>query len=393
MKPDRLSLMGWWRRADTLALRLFLLIWVALVLSHIAAYSAVRATMPGHGPASASPHRMGTQAHRAGAPPHSAGTRPLPTFPSLPPTPGMPGQGTDNGGPPALPRSLLLLDYGVRLLLIGVAAWWGSRWLARPVTRLVTASQALGPAVVQGYDPALLDVSQGTAEVRAAASVFNRMARQIQHQFRSRALMVAAISHDLRTPLTRMRLRVETVALPPAQRQRFVDDLQDMNALIDAALEVFRATGGAPLLRQRTDVTALVQALLDDRADAGARVQFDAAQTIVLSTDALALRRVVSNLVDNALRYAGHAEVELLLGSADQQLRIRVADRGPGIPPDQLEAVLQPFVRVEASRNASTGGTGLGLFIARELVERLGGELSLHNRTGGGLSAELVLPM
>jgi protein-histidine pros-kinase len=291
-----------------------------------------------------------------------------------------------------LPTGVLLLDYGLRLFVIGLAAWWGSRWLARPMRQMVSAAQALGPALAAGNSPPALDESQGTREVRSAAGVFNDMARRIQRQFRERGLMIAAISHDLRTPLTRMRLRVETAELPERLRERCTADLQEMNALIDTVLEVFREPGEGAHARQRTDLTALVQALVDDRDEQGAKVSLTG-PTVIATTDALMLKRVLGNLIDNALRYAGQADVEIAADCAAAEVHIDVLDRGPGIPEDRLEAVLQPFVRVEGSRNPGTGGTGLGLYIARELVTRLGGRFALRNRPEGGLHAEVVLPL
>ncbi len=377
----------WLARADTLALRLFVLMWVTLVVSHLVAFTAFVGThgqgpgasrAPGMGPGPGPRHAPG------GRPPERDGPgrpMPIPTFPSLPPTAGLDG--------PGLPWSGVLLDYGVRVGLIALGAWVGSRWLARPVRRLVAASQALGPALARGQRTAPLDEDDGTAETRAAAQVFNQMAAQIQHQFEARGLMIAAISHDLRTPLTRLRLRLETSELPDATRERWVGDLREMNSLIDGVLEVFRQPGAAAD-QQRTDVAALLQALVDDAGEQGAAVTLQA-QALVMDTDPVALRRAVGNLVDNALRYAGSANVVMQV-QADS-VSISVDDDGPGIPAHRLAEVMQPFVRLDSSRNPATGGVGLGLFIARERAERLGGSLSLANRAQGGLRAQLVLPL
>lgn len=386
---------GQWLRGDTLALRLFLLMWGALVLSHVAAWSTVRLLMPapgvqghfapgpgfgGPGPRPAAegppgdPRSLGLGAAPPPGPPRlPPGEPPTPTFPSLPPN---------------LPGNLALVDYGVRFLVIALAAWWGSRWLAQPVSRLVGAAEQLGPALAQGRQPPPLDEHHGTAEVRSAAAVFNRMAQQLRQVFEGRGLMIAAISHDLRTPLTRLRMRLETTPLEPQFQQRSVADLAEMNALIDAVLEVFRGPGAGSAPRQ-VDVAALVQALVDDHTEQGARLTLQAAPA-VLHTEALPLRRIVDNLVGNALRYAGQAEVSVRHEGG--QVVVAVVDSGPGIPEAELEAVMQPFVRLESSRNRATGGAGLGLFIARELAQRLGGRLQLANRAGGGLRAELWLP-
>lgn len=381
---------------DTLALRLFVLMWVALVVSHVAAYAVFhvlhappRAAHPGASPPPAAQPGASPPPAGPGAPPPQRGGPPLPTFPSLPPTPGLEAL-RGGAAQPQLPTPALLLDYGVRLVLIALAAWWGSRWLARPVARLVAAADRLGPALGRGEDPPALDEQRGSAEVRRAATVFNAMARQIRGLFDARGLMIAAISHDLRTPLTRLRMRLETAGVDPVLRQRCAADVEQMNTLIDAVLEVFRPAARDAAQTQRVDLAALVQALVDDLVEQGQPVTLQA-QAVVLRTEPLAVRRIVDNLVGNALRYGRQAELSLRLQDAEAVLA--VDDQGPGIPPGQLQQVLQPFVRLEASRSRSTGGAGLGLYIAQALAERLGGRIGLHNRAGGGLRAELRLPL
>jgi signal transduction histidine kinase len=304
------------------------------------------------------------------------------------PAPGLaPAHDRFAGGPP---WSVIALDLGIRALLIALAAWLGSRWLAKPVARLVRASHRLGDALAQGKTLPQIDERRGTREVREAAQVFNRMARELKHQFDARGLMVSAISHDLRTPLTRMRMRLETGDAAPALRERCVADIREMDGLIDSVLELFRSQhADTPL--QRTDVAALVQSMVDDLAEQGAAVtgDFALAGHAVVPADPLALRRVLGNLIGNGLRYGQRVRVAVH-GDTDA-LRLTVDDDGPGIPPDQLEAVFEPFVRVEASRNRGSGGVGLGLFIARELMRRQGGELQIANRAEGGLRAELRL--
>jgi len=393
--------MGW--LTDTLAKRLFLLIWGALVLSHLLAFAAVQLV------------------HFSDRPgmPRVAGQ--LPTFPSLPPTPGIPdahrgdARGPDGPGPlprprpmheeeggpgdgppprsatPGLPANILLLDYGVRLLVIALAAWFGSRWLAAPMRRLLNASQTLGEAIDQQLALPQLDEQSGTREVREAAQVFNAMGRQLQQQFKSRGLMIAAISHDLRTPLTRLRMRLECMDAEPELQQRSVADVQEMNALIDNVLEVFRSAGpsAAPEPLQKTDIAALVQSLTDDLIEQGQPVSCSGDAAAVTQAQPAALRRVLGNLIGNALRYGERAEVAVTQ-SADA-VRITIDDHGPGIPVVHLEDVFQPFFRLESSRNKHTGGTGLGLYIARDLTRRQGGRLSLSNRAEGGLRAEIVL--
>ena len=291
-------------RADTLGVRLFLLMWAALVLSHAAAYFTVHAL-----------HVPGADA--AGRPPFSERDGPpLPTFPSLPPTPGLgpgPPPGGPDGPPPdgpdgpppfggGLPWQALVIDYGVRLAVIAAAAWWGSRWLALPVSRLVDASSSLSTALARGRQPTPLDETLGTREVRDAAIVFNRMAGQIKHHFDARGLMIAAISHDLRTPLTRMRMRLETSDVEATLRERCVDDIREMNSLVDTVLEVFRSPGGvAASVPSRVDVGALAQALVDDLVEQGAPVTCRT-EPAITQAEPVALRRIFGNLIENAIR-------------------------------------------------------------------------------------------
>jgi signal transduction histidine kinase len=371
-----------WKDWDRLSLRLFLLMWAALALSHLAAWSLVSQTLLGPGTgARPGPPPLHADGARPMPPPHDgfgdAGPPPrgepgarMPTFPSLPPN---------------LPWASSLIDYGVRLLVIALAAWWGSRWLAQPVRRLVAAAQALTPALAQGRPAPELDEADGTREVRDAASVFNRMAAELSGQFEERGLMIAAISHDLRTPLTRMRLRLETGEVETQVRDRCVDDIREMNRLVESVIEIFRPAETAP--PQRVDLSALAQSAVDDLAEAGASVSFEGPPAVV-SADPVALRRVVDNLVGNALRYAGQARVSVDLSAG--VTRLVVEDDGPGIPEAELQRVRQPFRRVESSRNRATGGTGLGLYIAQQLVRRQGALLVLGNRPGGGLRAEVV---
>ena len=379
------------RNWDRLGLRLFLLMWVALVFSHLAAWTVALRTLGG--PDDDGPGRpvLHADADRPPMPPHE-GFGDGPPRHHGPGGPGEPGEPVMGGHlplspalPPSLPWRTGLLDYGVRLLVIALAAWWGSRWLALPVRRLVGAAQRLTPALAQGRPAPRLAEDEGTREVREAAAVFNRMAAELSGQFEERGLMIAAISHDLRTPLTRMRLRLETGEVEAGVRERCVEDIREMNRLVESVIEVFRPADAAPA--RRVDLAALAQSAVDDLAEAGAAVSFDGPAAVV-AADPVALRRVVDNLVGNALRYAGNARVSVELSAG--VTRLVVEDDGPGIPEAELERVRQPFRRVEGSRNRDTGGTGLGLYIAQQLVRRQGAVLALSNRLEGGLRAEVV---
>jgi signal transduction histidine kinase len=386
----------WFR--DTLFLRLFVLMWVALVVSHIAAFGVVTSGWL--------PFARGDEPVEGGIDERGRRSR-VPVFPSLPPTPGLhlgppPWAGDVDrppppGGDPDRPRSrragrglptpLLVVDYLIRLVVIAAAAWLGARWLALPVRRLVDASATLGVSLGADAPLPLLDERVGTFEVREAARVFNRMARELDATFRARGLLMAALSHDLRTPLTRMRVRLETDSQSPVAA-RCIVDIREMNELIETALDVFRNASDDEPLRP-VDVTALARSMADDMAEAGQVVTLHGEPAIVLARP-VALRRVLANLFDNAIRYGASADVGV--DSDGERVRVRIDDRGPGIASDLLEQVFQPFFRVEASRNRASGGSGLGLYIARDLLRRQGGDVTLANRPGGGLRAEMVLP-
>ncbi|MHA7599689.1 ATP-binding protein [Alicycliphilus sp. T452] len=299
----------------------------------------------------------------------------------VPPPPGAHAMAAPPPGPPAL-HAGLLLDIGVRLGVLLLAAWVAARWLARPIDRLAAAARELGGDIARAPLP-----EDGTRECREASRVFNQMQARIRRQLQDRDRFVAAVSHDLRTPLTRLRLRAE--ALPgDAERARFTRDITEMDAMIGATLDHLRGVAaGEPMAP--LDLQALVQSLADDEADCGHAVRV-AGRAGPLPAQAGALRRCIANLIGNAVRYGGGAEVTL----ADDGARVRIAvrDHGPGLPEAQLERVFEPFYRAEGSRNRQSGGVGLGLSIARDIAERHGGRLQLHNAEGGGLCATLVLP-
>ena len=287
----------------------------------------------------------------------------------------------------------------MRFLLLGAVAWFGARWLTVPVRRLAGASAGLAEGLQQRRPVPLLDEHSGTVEVRQAAQAFNAMARQLREQFDAQALLMASISHDLRTPLTRLRLRLETTDANSARatHEACIGDVHQMDALIGSVLQMIRSQQQrrAP---QRVAVAALLQALVDDLAeqgqDASLQLPADEARDATVDADPLALQRVIGNLLSNALR---HGEVARVALTADRTtVTVTVDDTGPGIPAQELEAVFQPFYRAQGTRAPSDpalpGGTGLGLYIARDLLRHDHGELSLANRAEGGLRATVRLP-
>ncbi len=276
----------------------------------------------------------------------------------------------------------LLLDIGVRLGVLMLAAWVGARWLSAPIRQLAHAAQELGENIDRAPLP-----ETGTAECREATRVFNQMQQRIRQQIAEREHFVAAVSHDLRTPLTRLRLRAESVQ-EATLREGWCRDVAEMEALVGATLDYLSGTA-APEPFVVVDMEALVNSLLDDELDCGHRVSLSG-QARPLSGQPRALRRCLDNLVGNAIRYGSEARIEL--SDAPRALTITVRDRGPGLPAEELDKVMEPFYRVEASRHRDHGGVGLGLAIARDVARKHGGHLSLSNLPQGGLLARLTLP-
>ncbi len=287
--------------------------------------------------------------------------------------------------PPALGlsgRAIALL--ALQVLLLGAATWWGVRVAVRPLGALARAANAIKPGT-----RAVALKEAGPVEVVHAARAFNDMQRRIDAHLAERHRLLAAISHDLQTPITRMRLRLEPWKDDPCGA-RLAGDLDAMQALVEEGLAYARAAHAGQEPFRAVDIDALLDGLVCDALDAGAQVALEGQAGAPLKTRMLALRRTLVNLLDNAIKFGGGARV--VVARTDTELRIAVRDSGPGIPEAELHKVLEPFYRVESSRNRATGGTGLGLAIASELAAALGGGLRLSNRPEGGLEAMLSLP-
>jgi len=270
-----------------------------------------------------------------------------------------------------------------QLVLLILCSWVAVRLAIRPLLRLAGAAETLKPGTRAGR----LD-EDGPAEVAYAATAFNAMRDRIARYLDERVQILAAISHDLQTPITRMKLRAEMSDDSP-EKDRLIADLAQIERLVHEGVAYARSADGDAEQPVRIDVTSFVESIVFDYQDIGRPVRsLDNAQA-VMTTRPHALRRILANLIDNALKFAG--EVEVQVRDADGTVVIAVQDRGPGIPDDQLDAVLQPFYRLERSRSRDTGGTGLGLAIAHQLAQAIGGSLRLANRQGGGLSAEIML--
>ena len=269
------------------------------------------------------------------------------------------------------------------LVVTTLAGWlvWRS---SRPLAVLAAAAERLG---VDVNAPPVAET--GPADVRLAAKAFNGMQRRLKGFVEDRTQMLAAISHDLRTPITRLRLRAEFLE-DEEQRTKTLADLDEMEAMIAATLS-FAREDALREPRVGLDLAALLQTLCDDAADAGETVAYAGPDHLAFQGRPLALKRAFANLIDNAVKYGGKAEVALSTG--DGQAVATVADSGPGLPEGETEKVFDPFYRVERSRSRDTGGTGLGLAVVRSAVRSHGGEVSLANRPQGGLVATVRLPL
>lgn len=273
--------------------------------------------------------------------------------------------------------------FGQLVLMIG-CTWLAVRIAIRPLSRLAEAVENLDP----NAHPVQLD-ENGPREVAYAARAFNTMQARIAEYLKERMQMLAAISHDLQTPITRMKLRAEFMD-DSVEKDKLGNDLNEIEHLVREGVAYARSVHGATEASCRINLDSFLDSLVLDYQDTGHEVSLSGKNGAIIETRPHALRRIMVNLVDNALKYAGTAEVEIL-GNAETGVAINVLDRGPGISEDVLGEVIKPFYRVENSRNRSTGGTGLGLAIAQQLATAIGGSLSLRNREGGGLCVTLSL--
>lgn len=272
-----------------------------------------------------------------------------------------------------------------QLALMILCTWLAVRIAIRPLTRLAEAVDNLDPNT-----HAVHLNEKGPTEVAHAAIAFNSMQARIAAYLKERMQLLAAISHDLQTPITRMKLRAEFMD-DCSEKDKLWSDLSEMEHLVREGVAYARSVHGATEESRRTDLDSFLDSLVFDYQDVGKDVTLGGKSGAVIDTRPHALRRVLVNLTDNALKFAGAAE--LWVEAKNGGLSVKIMDRGPGIAEEELTHVMEPFYRVENSRNRSTGGTGLGLAIAQQLALALGGSLTLSNREGGGLCAELKLPL
>jgi signal transduction histidine kinase len=283
----------------------------------------------------------------------------------------------------ALDPRLLALAAGLGLVIVLVAGLLLRR-VTRPLSELAQAAERFS----LDTKPKQL-AEHGPQEVRRAAKAFNTMRGRIQSLVGERTQALAAVSHDLRTPITRVRLRSEAID-DPSTRSSINADLQEMELMIEQTLEFLRV-GDSGETNRLIDLASIVQTLVTDAQDAGQKASFSGLGSLTVMGQPLALKRAIGNLIGNGLKYG--TQVEVVAKASDGKAEITIRDDGPGISPDRIESAFGPFVRLEESRNSATGGVGLGLTIARSIFRAHGGDVVLINLATGGLSALVTLPM
>lgn len=271
----------------------------------------------------------------------------------------------------------------VALATVAPFAWLLARWVTRPVARFADAADRIG------RNPRTLPLEvRGPAEIIDAAQALNTMQERLNRYVDDRTVMIGAIAHDLRTPLMRLALRLERA---PVELRRGVErDVADMQAMIAAATDYVRGTTRTDT-RRRLDLRSLAETVVDELVDRGERASVTPGEPVVVEGDPVGLRAVIDNLVANAIRYAGDAEITVTEDGRSAVLEVR--DHGPGLPTADLERVFEPFFRGEQSRNRETGGMGLGLASVRGVVHQHGGEARIANHPDGGLVAKVSLPL
>ena len=277
-----------------------------------------------------------------------------------------------------------MLGYlGILVVSIIILSLLAVRLVTRPLGVLARAADGLGRDI---QSPPLEE--SGPSEVSRAARAFNTMQRRLRRYIEDRGQILAAISHDLKTPITRLRLRTEMLA-EPELKETFNRDLNEMEQMVSATLDFMRGTEsrGKPV---PIDIMALLEALVDDTRELGGYVTMETADLSPFTGRPLALKRCIGNLLENAIRYGKQARIRIQ--DTPSQMQIIISDKGPGVPDEELEGLFRPFYRREASRSRETGGTGLGLGIARNIARAHGGEVLLRPGSSVGLEAVVTLP-
>jgi two-component system OmpR family sensor kinase len=278
-------------------------------------------------------------------------------------------------------QALLLFAAGLATLL--PLAWLFARALSDPIRRFSQAAKRVGTD--HGSPPLAVE---GPAEMLAAIESFNAMQARLNRLLQERTQMIAAIAHDLRTPLTRLAFRLDDLPAPLGEKVNA--DIQEMKSMIASALDFIRDRS-LSISRERLDFRLLVESVVDDLTDLGHDVALEAGGPVTVEGDPLALKRAVVNVIDNAVKYGTRARVRILV--TNERCTLQIDDDGPGIADAMMERVFDPFFRLESSRNKNTGGVGLGLAVVRATITDHGGDATLGNRKGGGLRVTLWLPL
>ncbi|HEY2662547.1 MAG TPA: HAMP domain-containing sensor histidine kinase [Caulobacteraceae bacterium] len=277
----------------------------------------------------------------------------------------------------------LLLWLGLSLIALIPLAYLFARRLAAPIAAFASAAERLG------RDPRAPPLTlRGPAEVGVAVRAFNEMQERLARYVDDRTAMVGAIAHDLRTPLTRLRFRLEDA--PEGVREKMAADIAEMEAMISGTLAFVRDASKRSD-RAKLELSSLLESLADEMSETGLDVAVDHAERVVVEGDPVDLRRLFNNLLDNAIKFGAAARVRVF--AEDGCAVVEIDDKGPGIPEAEWERVFEPFYRRETSRSRDTGGIGLGLPVVRSISRAHGGDATLHNRSGGGLTARVSLPL
>jgi two-component system OmpR family sensor kinase len=268
-------------------------------------------------------------------------------------------------------------------LALSPIAYLFARRLASPLALFAAAAERLG------RDPGAPPLTiQGPAEIAVAVRAFNDMQERLARYVDDRTAMIGAIAHDLRTPLTRLRFRLE--AAPDELKAKMAADVAEMEAMIAGAMAFVR-DATRPATRTRLELSSLVESLADDMSETGADLVIEPSDRVVIDGDPIALRRLLNNLLENAVKFGGSARARVI--ALPRFAVVEIDDDGPGLPDHELEQVFEPFYRHEASRSRNTGGIGLGLAVVRSVARAHGGDATLENRPGGGLTARVRLPL
>jgi two-component system OmpR family sensor kinase len=278
-------------------------------------------------------------------------------------------------------RNMIVLT--VAFLAVMPLAWWFARRLASPIAAFARAAERLG------RDPDAPPLALGgSTEVRSAVAAFNLMQERLNRYVSNRTTMIGAIAHDLRTPLTRLRFRIETA--PDDLKAKLSGDLDEMEAMVASTL-AFVQDATRPVERTKLEISSLVETVMDEAAETGRDAAVESTERAVVDGDPIALKRLVTNLVDNALKFGSRARGRVFAEAG--MAIVEVDDNGPGVPEGDIERAFEPFHRLETSRSRETGGAGLGLAVVRAIARGHGGEVTLHNRPEGGLRARVALPL